>query len=226
MEKSIEISKYIDHTLLKPEATAANIEQLCREALEHGFATVCVNPVYVSLAHSLLKNSSVAVCTVAGFPLGANATETKVNETRLALKEGAGEIDMVIQIGALKSGDYDAVENDIRAVVSVCREYSSTSKVIIETALLTDSEKRKACELAANAGADFVKTSTGFAAAGATEHDVRLMSNAVRKFSMGVKAAGGIRSYDDAIKMINAGATRIGSSSGVKIVTESKQRNS
>ncbi|MBD3290698.1 deoxyribose-phosphate aldolase [candidate division KSB1 bacterium] len=223
MDKILNISKYIDHTLLKPEATSANIEKLCQEALTYGFAAVCVNPVYVKYAHSLLINSEVAVCTVVGFPLGANTKQTKSNEARDALKDGATEIDMVIQIGALKSGEYTTVEDDVRAVISTCREFGAICKTIIETALLTDREKQKACELAAKSGANFVKTSTGFASAGATEHDVVLMSSAVKRYSTGVKAAGGIRSYEDAVKMINAGATRIGTSSGVKIVTESKE---
>ncbi len=222
---NFEISGYIDHTLLKPEATITNIEKLCQEALEFGFASVCVNPVYVSHAYSLLKNSDVAVCSVVGFPLGANVTETKVTEARLALENGASEIDMVINVGALKSGYYKIVQNDIQAVVSVCKKYRALCKVIIEAALLTDSEKEKVCELVAISGADFVKTSTGFSSGGATIHDVELMSKFAQKNAMGVKAAGGIRTFDDVMKMINAGATRIGTSAGKKIVTEAQKKS-
>lgn len=214
------ISKYIDHTLLKPEASVASIKTLCQEALQFGFAAVCINPVYVTTASSLLENSDVNVCTVVGFPLGVNVTEIKAAEASLALQNGANEIDMVIHIGALKDGYYQVVQNDIHAVVTVCKKYRALCKVIIETALLSDSEKIRACELAADAGADFVKTSTGFSSGGATVHDVELMSAVAIKRKIRVKAAGGIRSYDDAMKMINAGASRIGTSSGQKIVME------
>ena len=208
----MEISKYIDHTLLKPEASFSNVQKLCQEALKFGFAAVCINPVFVSHAYSLLKNSVVAVCTVAGFPLGANVTETKLSEAKLALQSGASEIDMVIHVGALKSGQYQLVQKDIHGVVSTCKEYGAICKVIIETALLSDSEKEKACELAAKAGADFVKTSTGFASGGATVYDVELMSNIAQKSGMRVKAAGGIRTLDDAMKMIDRKSTRLNSS--------------
>ncbi|OQX95528.1 hypothetical protein B6I21_04930 [candidate division KSB1 bacterium 4572_119] len=215
-----EFSKYIDHTLLKPEATQAQVETLCQEAVEFGFASVCINPAYVSLARELTKNSSVDVCTVVGFPLGANLPEIKAMETRRAIREGAKEIDMVINIGALKSGNYDLVLRDIRAVVEACVDGSAICKVIIEAALLTDDEKIKACELSKQARAHYVKTSTGFAKGGATAHDVALMSKVVSGTSMGVKAAGGIRTYEDAQEMIEAGATRLGASAGVKIVQQ------
>jgi len=215
-----EFSKYIDHTLLKPEATKEQVSTLCKEAVEFNFASVCINPSYVKLSRELTKDSDVDVCTVVGFPLGANLPEIKAMETRRAIREGAKEIDMVINIGALKSGDYDLVLKDIRAVVEACIDGSAKCKVIIEAALLTDDEKIKACELSKKARAHYVKTSTGFAKGGATAHDVALMSQVVAGTSMGVKAAGGIRTYEDAQEMIEAGATRLGASAGVKIVQQ------
>ena len=214
-----EIAQTIDHTLLKPEATAQQIERLCDEALRFTFATVCINPVFVPLAAEKLEGSAVTVCTVVGFPLGATATSVKVYETQQALSDGAGEIDMVIHIGALKAGDHPTVEQDIAAVATACHESGALLKVIIETALLSDDEKVTACRLAQAAGADFVKTSTGFAASGAKIEDVRLMRQTVGP-QMGVKAAGGIRSYADALAMIEAGASRLGASAGATIVEE------
>jgi deoxyribose-phosphate aldolase len=207
----------IDHTLLKPDATAAQVADLCAEAREYGFASVCVNPSYVALAHRLLAGSGVPVCSVVGFPLGATPSEVKVYEALRAIADGAAEVDMVINIGALKSGDHDAVERDIAAVARACHASDVHLKVIIEAALLTDEEKVTACELAAAAGADYVKTSTGFGPGGATVADVALMRRTVGP-DMGVKAAGGIGTYDDAAAMIAAGATRIGASAGVRIV--------
>ena len=211
-----ELAKYIDHTLLKPEATREQIVALCREAREHGFASVCVNPVYVPVATEELAGSDVLVCTVAGFPLGASTPEAKASEARIAAAEGAKEIDMVLSIGVLKSGDSDHVEADIRAVVDAVP--GATVKVIIETCYLTDEEKIAACRLARSAGAHFVKTSTGFGPAGATLADVRLMRRTVGD-SMRVKAAGGIRTLEDALAMIEAGADRIGASAGIAIVS-------
>jgi len=218
-----EIAQYIDHTLLKPDAAEADIRKLCEEALQYQFATVCVNPSYVRLAASILKDSPVLVCSVVGFPFGTHSPEVKAMETRQAIRNGAKEIDMVINIGALKSGDDDLVYRDIRAVVEACEDGSALCKVIIETALLTDEEKVRACKISRRARADFVKTSTGFSSGGATAHDVELMSEAVKGTKMGVKASGGIRSYADAKKMICAGATRIGASAGIKILKEAKQ---
>jgi len=215
-----DIARYIDHTILKPEATISDIKKLCQEAVEYQFAAVCINPTYVKLAYELTKGSAVNVCTVVGFPLGAHVPEIKAMEARRAIREGAKEIDMVINIGALKSGDNDLVLRDIRSVVEACVDGSATCKVIIEAALLTDDEKIKACELSKKARAHYVKTSTGFGPGGATAHDVALMSKVVSGTKMGVKAAGGIRSFEDAQKMIEAGATRIGASAGVKIVQE------
>ncbi|MBI3951178.1 MAG: deoxyribose-phosphate aldolase [Acidobacteria bacterium] len=215
------MAHYIDHTLLKPEATQAQIERLCHEALEYGFATVCVNPVWVSLAAKRLRGSSVKPCTVVGFPLGATISDVKAYEARRAIFDGAKEIDMVINIGALKSGLDDLVEHDIRQVVAACHENDAICKVIIETALLDEAEKVKACVLAKEAQADFVKTSTGFSKAGAAIEDVALMRRVVGP-QVGVKAAGGIRSFQEAQEMIRAGATRIGASVGVTIVQEAK----
>jgi deoxyribose-phosphate aldolase len=216
-----DIAAYIDHTILKPEATSAEIVQLCAEAREYGFASVCVNPTFVALAKRELQGSDVLVCTVVGFPLGTHMHDIKAAETRRAIRDGAREIDMVINIGALKAGDHDLVFKDIRSVVEACEDGSAHSKVIIETALLTDDEKRTACELAKRARADFVKTSTGFSKGGATEHDIALMSDVVAASGMGVKASGGIKSFEDAEHMIAAGATRLGASAGVKIVKAS-----
>ena len=215
------VSSMIDHTLLKPDATRGDIEKLCREAREFQFATVCVNPGWVAAAASLLRGSGVGVCSVVGFPLGATTADVKNYETRRAIFDGATEIDMVINIGALKSGDLRTVERDIEAVVEPCRQCGALSKVIIEAALLTDEEKITACTLSKAAGADFVKTSTGFAAGGATAADVALMRRVVGA-EMGVKAAGGVRDLEGLKAMVAAGATRVGASAGVKIVQESK----
>jgi deoxyribose-phosphate aldolase len=213
------IAAYIDHTLLKPEATAAQISTLCQEARQYNFAAVCVNPVYVHLAAGLLSKSPVEVCTVVGFPLGATLTSCKVVETLECLHGGAGEIDMVINIGALIGQAYGQVWNDIAAVVQVVHNHSAIVKVIIETALLTRREKIIACLFSKSSGADFVKTSTGFASAGAKVEDVNLMRRVVGA-KMGVKAAGGIRNLDDALAMIQAGATRLGASAGVQIIQQ------
>jgi deoxyribose-phosphate aldolase len=218
-----DIAHFIDHTLLKPDATKDDIRQLCQEALEYKFASVCVNPTYISLAFGILKGSPVKVCSVVGFPFGTHVPEIKAMETRQAIRQGAKEIDMVINIGALKSGDDDLLFRDIRAVVEACEDGGALLKVIIEAALLTDEEKVKVCQIARKTRADYVKTSTGFGPGGATAHDVSLMSGVVQDTKMGVKAAGGIRSYADAEKMIRAGATRIGASAGIQIVKESKQ---
>ena len=211
------IAALIDHTLLRPEATREDIIKLCREAREYKFASVCTNPYWVPLAATELAGSSVKVCTVVGFPLGATSTEAKTAETQAALRAGAHEIDMVQNIGALRSGDYAAVQADIAAVVELAHRSGAIVKVILETALLEDNQKVIACQVAKKAGADFVKTSTGFGPSGATIHDVQLMRGTVGP-EMGVKAAGGIRSLDDLKKMIAAGATRIGASSSVQIV--------
>jgi deoxyribose-phosphate aldolase len=215
------VSGMIDHTLLKPDASRADIERLCREAAEFRFATVCVNPAWVALAAARLRGTGVGVCSVVGFPLGATTADVKHYETRRAIYDGATEIDMVINIGALKSADLRTVEHDIVAVVEPCRQCGAISKVIIEAALLTDEEKITACTLAKAAGADFVKTSTGFAAGGATAADVALMRRVVGA-DMGVKAAGGVRNLEGLKAMVAAGATRVGASAGVKIVQESK----
>lgn len=209
------INRYIDHTLLKPESTQTQIDKLIAEAVEYQFASVCVNPTWVSYAAKALKGTEVNVCTVIGFPLGANTSSVKAFETKDAVANGADEIDMVINIGQLKSGQYDAVEADIRAVVEASGD--KLVKVIIETCLLTDGEKVKTCQLAVAAGADYVKTSTGFSTAGANIADVTLMRKTVGP-NIGVKAAGGTRSYADAEAFIKAGATRIGTSAGVAIV--------
>ncbi|PRX41134.1 deoxyribose-phosphate aldolase [Planifilum fimeticola] len=211
------LASIIDHTLLKPEATASDIDRLCQEALESEFAAVCVNPWWVSRAAERLKESDIQVCTVVGFPLGATTTEVKAAETKRAVADGASEIDMVMNIGAFKSGDRQGVEEDIRAVVRAAG--GRTVKVILETGLLDEGEIRLACELAKAAGAHFVKTSTGFGPGGATVEAVRIMREAVGP-EMGVKASGGIRSLAAAKKMISAGANRIGTSSGVAILGE------
>ncbi len=216
-----DIARMIDHTLLKPEATREEIEQLCREAVEFGFASVCINPGYVSLAGERLRNSTVKVCTVIGFPLGATTTRSKVCEAEEAIAGGAREVDMVINIGRLKSGESNYVESDIRSVVDSSHSRSAMVKVILETCLLTDAEKEKACLLAKEAGADFVKTSPGFSKGGATAADVALMRRIVGP-SVCVKASGGVRSYAVAVEMIRNGANRIGTSSGIKIVSEYK----
>jgi len=216
-------AQYIDHTLLKQDATHDQVTQLCKEAHEYKFASVCVNPTNVKLCAGLLKNSPVKVCSVIGFPLGAGLPETKAFETEQALKDGATEIDMVINIGALKDRNLDLVARDILAVVKPVQSAGALLKVIIETALLTDEEKQIACLLAKEAGANFVKTSTGFSTAGATTEDVALMRHTVGPL-MGVKAAGGVRSKEDLDNMVRAGATRIGASAGVRIVKENGQQ--
>ena len=213
------VAAMIDHTLLKPDATIRDIEKLCREAAEFHFATVCVNPTWVAAAARFLRGSGVGVCSVVGFPLGATTPDVKHYETRRAIFDGATEIDMVINIGALKSADLRTVECDIAGVVDPCRESGVGSKVIIEAALLTDEEKVTASALAKAAGADFVKTSTGFASGGATAADVALMRRVVGA-DMGVKAAGGVRDLEGLKAMVAAGATRVGASAGVKIVQE------
>lgn len=209
----------VDHTLLKPEASESDIKKLCQEAVQYGFASVCVNPSWVKKAAEFLKGSSVPVCTVIGFPLGATLSDVKAFEARRAIFNGAREVDMVINLGALKSGDDCAVEDDIRAVASAAHENGVLCKVIIETALLTDDEKVRACLASKNAGADFVKTSTGFAKGGATVEDVALMRRVVGA-NLGVKASGGVKGIEDARAMFEAGATRIGASVGVKIAQE------
>ena len=211
----MKLNKYIDHTLLKPDASQEQIETLIEEAKKYDFASVCVNPTWVSFAAQALKTTDVKVCTVIGFPLGANTPELKAFETSDAIQNGANEVDMVINIGALKSRNFDLVERDIRAVVEAAK--GTLVKVIIETCLLTDDEKVKACQIAQKAGADFVKTSTGFSTGGATVRGVALMRKTVGP-DMGVKASGGARSYEDALAFIEAGATRIGASSGVAIM--------
>ena len=216
------VAAMIDHTLLKPDATRANIEELCREAAQFKFATVCVNPTWVALSARLLAGSSVGVCSVVGFPLGATTSDVKGYETQRAIFDGAREIDMVINVGALKSGDLRSVERDIEAVVGPCRACGALSKVIIEAALLADDEKVTACTLAKAAGADYVKTSTGFGPGGATSADVALMRRVVGA-EMGVKAAGGVRDLEGMQAMIAAGATRVGASAGVKIVQQSRR---
>mgnify|MGYP002578268898 FL=1 len=209
------IAAMIDHTLLKPEAIPAQIEKLCAEAAEYHFASVCVNPVYIPLAARLLKGTGVKVCCVVGFPLGAIAPEQKAAEAASCAAMGAGELDMVIHVGAAKAGDWALVQRDIEGVVKAAAGH--TVKVIIETCLLTDEEKVKACEAAKAAGAHFVKTSTGFSTGGATTHDIALMRKTVGP-EMGVKASGGIRDYETAMAMIEAGANRIGASAGIAIV--------
>jgi deoxyribose-phosphate aldolase len=211
------LAHMIDHTILKPEASQDEIAQLCYEARKFNFASVCVNPTNVKLCAELLESSGIPVCTVVGFPLGATPTDVKVFETQKAIRDGATEVDMVINVGALKSRDYELVERDIASIARVCHADNAILKVIIEAALLTDEEKVVACQLAKVAGADFVKTSTGFGPGGATVEDVALMRRVVGP-SMGVKAAGGIRTYEDAQKMIAAGASRLGASASVKIV--------
>jgi deoxyribose-phosphate aldolase len=215
------VASMIDHTLLKPDATRSDIEALCREAADYRFASVCVNPTWVALCASLLQLPGVKVCSVVGFPLGATTPDTKHYETRRAIFDGAREIDMVINIGALKSGELRVVERDIEAVTVPCREAGALSKVIIEAALLNDDEKITACTLAKAAGADYVKTSTGFGPGGATAADVALMRRVVGE-EMGVKAAGGVRDLESLKAMVAAGATRVGASAGVRIVQESQ----
>jgi deoxyribose-phosphate aldolase len=214
-----DIARLIDHTLLKPEATQAQVVRLCDEAVEYGFGAVCINPVFVRVAAECLAGSGVAVCNVVGFPLGATTTAAKVFETRRAVADGSQEVDMVIHVGALKAGDVRAVREDIAAVADACHEGGALLKVIIEAVLLVDGEKIAACQAAQAAGADFVKTSTGFAGGGATLADVRLMRNTVGP-EMGVKAAGGIGTYADLLAMVEAGASRIGASKGLNIMAQ------
>ncbi len=214
-----ELAKYIDHTILKPGARRADIETLCDEARQYGFASVCVNPAHVPLCVEKLKGSETAVCTVVGFPLGANDSGIKAKEAALAASQGAAELDMVINVGALRDGLEDVVEQDIRSVVDAVAkvEPKALVKVIIETSLLTDEEKKTACRLAKTAGAHFVKTSTGFGGGGATVEDIALMREVVGP-DMGVKASGGVKNYEQTMALIKAGATRIGASAGVSIV--------
>lgn len=219
---SLDLASFIDHTLLKPDATEDGIKLLCEEAKQYNFASVCVNPVNVPLAKELLKGSKVMVCTVVGFPLGANSKETKAFETMQAVAAGADEIDMVINVGALKLNDLDKVRDDIKAVVNAA--YGKTVKVIIETSLLTDEEKYFACKMAKDAGAAFVKTSTGFSGGGATVKDITLMRGAVGE-NLGVKASGGVKTAEFAKQLIEAGATRIGTSAGISIVQDKESKN-
>ena len=213
-----DIAKLIDHTSLRPDTTGIQIEVLCKEALKYNFYSVCINPYFIPLAKTFLANSEVKICTVVGFPLGANLSRVKTYEAKEAVKEGADEIDMVVNISALKDKDYQKVQEDIESVVRTIN--GLTCKVILETALLNNQEKEAACRIACEAGAHFVKTSTGFESGGATVEDVRLMRKTVGDH-LGVKAAGGIRDYATALKMVEAGATRIGASKGVEIVKES-----
>ena len=216
------IAGMIDHTLLKPDATSAQVEQLCKEAREHNFCAVCVNPIHVAQVHELLKGSRVKTCSVIGFPLGAIPTAQKVFEARSVIEVGAEEVDMVLNNGALKSGDDEAVRTDVAAVAEVCHEGGAILKVILETGLLSDDEKRRACKGCVEAKADFVKTSTGFGFGGATAEDIALMSGEVKAAGLGVKASGGVRDYAAACVLIEAGATRIGTSSGIAIITEAR----
>ena len=215
------VAALIDHTLLRPDATRTDIEQLCREAAEFGFATVCVNPTWTRLCAARLRATSVGVCAVVGFPLGATTPDVKRCETLRVIEDGAGEVDMVINVGALKSGDLRLVEQDLEAVTGPCRAAGAISKVIIEAAYLTDEEKIAACALAKAAGADFVKTSTGFGPGGATAADVALMRRVVGA-EMGVKAAGGVKDLDALQAMVAAGASRVGASAGVRIVRQAR----
>ncbi len=214
--KKENLARMIDHTVLKPNTELEQVKKVCREALEYNFASVCINPSFVKLVAEELKGSEVKVCTVIGFPLGATTTKVKKVETIEAIENGAQEVDMVINIGRMKDGDYDYVLNDIKAVVEAAKGKALT-KVIIEACLLTNQEKKKVCEIAKEAGADFVKTSTGFSTGGATREDIKLMRETVGN-EMGVKASGGVRKLEDALTMIENGATRIGASSSVEII--------
>jgi deoxyribose-phosphate aldolase len=220
---SRQVAALIDHTLLKPEVTRRDIDRICGEAILRRFASVCVNPVFVPRVVAKLHGTPIKTCAVIGFPLGANLTATKVAEAKSAIKEGAQELDMVIHIGALKAGDDELVAADIHAVVAAAHAGKAICKVIIETCLLIEEEKERACRLAVEAGADFVKTSTGFSSGGATVEDVALMRRVVGP-KVGVKASGGVRSLDDLLKMVHAGAARIGTSGGVKLVEEARTR--
>ncbi|WP_112179474.1 MULTISPECIES: deoxyribose-phosphate aldolase [Paraliobacillus] len=213
-----ELANKIDHTILKADTTKAQVLQVCEEAKEHGFYSVCINPTWVEETNQALSDSDVKVCTVIGFPLGATTSEVKAIETSDAIRKGANEIDMVINIGKLKSGDYTVVETDIKAVVAAAKD-KALVKVIIETSLLTDEEKVKACELAVQAGADYVKTSTGFSTGGATVEDIALMRKTVGP-NIGVKASGGVRDRETAIALVKAGASRLGASSGIAIIKD------
>lgn len=215
------VASIIDHTILKAETTPEDVKKVCREAKENNFASVCINPCYVKLAAEELKGTNVKVCTVIGFPLGANSSDVKAYETKKAIEDGAQEVDMVINIGMLKAKELDYVKKDIEAVVNAAKG-NALVKVIIETCLLTDEEKEIACRLSVEAGADFVKTSTGFSKWGAKEEDVRLMRSVVGN-EKGVKASGGVHSFEDAVKMIEAGANRIGASSSLKIIGKSNE---
>ena len=220
MIRKIEFANLIDHTLLKPYSSEDDIKRICQEAIEYGFWSVCVNPSYVSLASHCVSNTSVKVCSVLGFPFGANTLEVKIHEAKKAIQDGANEIDMVINLGALRSGKYEIVKDEIEKVVNQGKNQKNTIiKVIIETGLLTQKEKVLACQIVKESGADFVKTSTGFNAPGATVKDVKLLRKIVGP-DFGVKASGGIRTYSDTLKMIKAGANRIGTSSGVAILNE------
>ena len=220
-----ELAGMIDHTLLKPEATFPEIKQLCEEAMQYNFASVCVNPSFVETCFDIIKSSNVKVCTVIGFPLGSTTSQSKLLEAEEAVKNGAEELDMVINIGKLKDKDYDFVYRDIKLIAELSKKHLCVSKVIIETCLLSDEEKVIACSLAKEAGANFVKTSTGFSKGGATVHDVALMKFVVGN-KLQVKASGGVRSYEDAIAMINAGAARLGASAGLKIIAGQKSESS
>jgi deoxyribose-phosphate aldolase len=217
-----QLAALMDHTLLKPEATEADILRLCREAREHAFCSVCLNPTWVPLAARELSGSGVKVCTVVGFPLGATLTTIKADETTRVIELGAQEVDMVLNVGQLKGGQRQLAGYDIFAVAQLCRTHQVVSKVILETCLLTQEEKTLACQLCIEAGANFVKTSTGFSTGGATAADVRLMSEQVTAAGLGVKASGGIRTLADALAMVEAGATRLGVSAGVKILAEAR----
>ena len=219
---SRQIAGFIDHTLLKPEATSSDIARMCAEALQYRFAAVCVNPVFAGPVSEALRSSPVKTCTVVGFPLGANLPAAKLHEAQLALDDGAQEIDMVIHIGALKAREDAAVKSEIESLAAACHQRKALLKVILETSLLTDTEKERACNHARHAGADFVKTSTGFGASGATISDVALMRRIVGPH-MGVKASGGVRTLADVLKMLDAGASRIGTSNGVNIMQEALQ---
>lgn len=219
------IAQLIDHTILKPETTSEQVRRLCEEALRYKFASACVNPFFVPLVAEIVRGSAVKVCSVAGFPLGATTTDAKVFEAHEAIQRGAHEIDMVMNVGALKFGDDGTVEDDIRRVAAACHHGNAICKVILENCLLTNEEKVRACKIAVRAGADYVKTSTGFNAGGATVDDVALMRATVGP-KIGVKASGGIRTLEDLKKMVAAGATRIGTSSGVKIMQQAREENS
>ncbi len=220
------LARYIDHTLLRPEANRTQIIQLCEEARAYRFKAVCINPIWIPLVcHILRDEPEISVCSVIGFPLGANQPEVKSFETRQVIEQGVTEVDMVINIGFLKSGDDAFVLEDMVNIVNVCKDSRVKSKVIIETAVLSEGEKERACRLVAESGADFIKTSTGFGPAGATIEDIKLMYRLVDMKGVKIKAAGGIRSAETAINMINAGAARLGTSSGVKIIEEAKKSN-